>query len=371
MPNGDVIPASVRRVPAVQEDPNAQIHPDDVAALDAEDEISGLQRVVSEIGGDDDQAKVIVWRLNPQNPRAPLAWLDEISPAQFSIKWLADTYGGGLFNVRVFVPQVDKDGNKLANGRVKCAANKRVFLEGPAKIKRYDTDEPARASAPASDTASIVAAIMKSNENVLAAIQAGQHRPADPFDQIEKLLKLKMLFSDGAPKSSGMDQFKEMFGMWRELEETKAAAGSDNSLGPLLLLADKFFKRFDQLPAAPAPQLPGPAAPAAGEAENREPHRSGEVVRIEGDEMFEKQMFKLYIDMLINKAKNRVDPKIVAVEVVSEADTKLFGFLKTDTWFDEVVKLNPDAALYKLFFTALRDEVIRLADANLNPGGPA
>lgn len=375
----DVIPASIRRVPAASEDPDrtlpAVADPNDIGTMESEDDIQGLSRVINEIGGDEDQAKVIVWRMNPMNARAPLAWLDEISPAQFSIKWLADLYGGGLYNVRVFVPQVDKDGNKL--NRVKCAANKKIYLEGAPKTKKYFED-PGSATAPGavpgnSELATIVSAMMKSNENILAAIQANQAKPPDLFDLAEKFAKLKILFGGDQPKSSGMDQFREMLGMMKEIEETRAA-GESGSSGMLMLLANKFMARFEKLEQNQSPALEAPADPAPVAALSPAADAgagAGTVTRMvdtsEDDAMFEKQMMELYLRRLIGKAKAREDAKTVAIEVAQQADTSLFAFLETETWFDEIVKINANAALYKTFFATLRDEVLRLAKEGLPP----
>lgn len=383
------IPSSVRRLPIVPDDPDRALpavnaDPNDIGALAGEDDVQGLSRVLAEIGEEADAAKVIIYRLNPTNARAPAAWLDEITPAQFSIKWLADLYGGGYYNVRVYVPQVDANGNRL--NRVQCAANRRIYLEGAPKTKKYFED-PAQGVSPhaapgSTDTAAIVQAIVKSNEAVLTAIQANQAKPADPFDLFEKMARIKSLFASDAPKTaSGLEQFREMMGMVKEIEETRAA-GESGSGGMLMLLANKFLNRFEKLEAggAEAPALPAPAAepvpgatPAAPAARAVEVG-TGDVTRMvdtsEDDAMFAKQMMELYLRRLIGKAKGREDPKAVAVEVAQQADVSLFAFLETETWFDEIVKINGNAALYKTFFSTLRDEVLRLAKEGLPPETP-
>lgn len=373
MPPNDgnpVIPASLLKSSAGGALTVSDRDPNDVAALESEDDLSGLNRVIAEIEGEDAGSKVIIWRKNTNNPRLPLVWLDELAPSQFSIKWLAETYGGGLYNVRVFVPQQNPDGTR--SHKVKCAANKLIAIDGAPKAKQFDAPAPAAPAAPQTDLAAILTALEKSQQRMMDTIVQAVARPQpDILEQLEKFERIKNVLGGNQARPSGSEQFRDMMEMMRDMEEMRTARESGDN-GMLAILMKKFFDKFEQLGAAPAPapalETAHPAALTAPIATPAaQPSASGNV--LEDEAMFESQMREFYIRQLIAKAKAKVNPLELAPEVLQMVDVRLISFLQSDTWFDEIVKVNKDALLYRAFFQSLRDEILRLIAAD--PGNSA
>lgn len=360
------------------------MNPDDVGALDdADDDVLGeLGRVLGELDTSAAGANVKIWRIDPRNPKET-SFIDEIQPQEFSLKWLADTYGGGRYRVRVYVPQRDIDGNPTH--MLKLAANKTLVIDGLPRVRR-EPDTP-NVPAPVANDAALVALAggIKEGFTQLAQMIATQQKPPSMVELLQQMAMIKQVFgASDRPALDPMQVMQQTLAMVKSIDELRALRGGDDdgdsggggaSAVIFGRLFDMFAKQFEQLPKDPAPAapsiplavpVPDPAAPPAAnvipiERDVTPEAASAPATTAEDDEMgLQEIMLRGAMLDVLKHAERNTPVDEYAAAIFDQAPDVLFEFLDRDDWFETLKAANARAALFPVWLTALRNKLLEM-----------
>jgi hypothetical protein len=343
------------------------------------DATDSLMRVLTELGDDAGQARVIVSRA-AKDPREKPAYICSWYASEFSLDQLSAGYGGGVYLYRVVTPT----NQIITRGKVSIEEPKNAAVL--RTVAHVDTP-------PAGGGAADIAAA------ILAALKPIIDRPQKSTADVMQELKLyKEIFSpsvvapvEPVPQKSVVVQLKEAMELQTLLSGFAGGAdrGGGDSFSPIMVkLIEQFGPLFAEglknakANAAPAgapvqtvdaPALPAAVAPPAA-GDNLKPETGAPApAQAEGDDVG--LMMKMALMDLAQQARAGKDPALYANVVYDRIpdDAIIVGLCTQADWWETLCNINGDIRPYLDWFTALRAELIRLAieDQLLNADGTA
>lgn len=359
-PRTVITPASPPVPATVDGEPNPLGEPQSSLEIEA-----NIKRAIVELGEHVASSKVQVWRWI-KGERQP-KYVTTYAPDAFSLERVAEDCGGGVYEIKVYAPQIEDDGT--AKGLLKLVARPRIELDGPAKVIRRPEPEPASPQVPAQvdGLALLVKTLADRFEKMDERLARMNDRPS-MVETLKELVAIKSLFSSDAPR--GPDPL-EQFGKFLEMQDKMKSAldrlpsdASDNTL--LLALGKDFLSMFKKATDAPA-QLPNPgpdADPPLG-ASAPGPENPPQPITSVPEEDPMNLIFKGYVNLLVSNAKANNDIEPIAQTIYDQApDDLLAKLFATESWLDELAKLNPAVKLYPQWFEKLRARIREIHDAD-------
>ena len=333
-------------------------------ATESEDEIS---RVLSELGEDVSQAKVQIWRVM-KDTRKPV-FVDEILPSDFSMKRIADDYGGGIFNVKVFVPRFDDEGIRRG---VKLAANPRFEIDGaPKQPQREEKDKTETGNALAS---TLETGFLKLGELIIAS----RPREQGMKELLESLVALDSLRNkvQPAPATDPMLMFERAATIMGKLKSAAegnpvGATSTDLLLEVVRTFAPAIAEGMKKLPvqevgALPAalPDLhsvPTPAVDPGAMPGNVTPITQAIKTGPE-DEM--SLIILGYVKLLVRAAVENQPIDSIAQRIAEQTPDELLNpFLDDPNWLNLLASYDDRVRTHQKWFEALRAKVAELTTA--------
>ena len=361
--------------------PSLDTSPDDIGAQDdLLDEAEALTNVLGELDASIAGAVVKIWRVDRM--RKENAFIDEIVPQEFTLKWLKDEHGGGVYRVRVYVPQRDDDGMVIPS-RVKLTANKQIIIDGAPRVKR---DEPG-ALVPAQNNELLLMGFTKMAEAMHQGFSqlAQQNKQPGVTELLQQMMLMKQVMGGDRPSVDPMVMLTNVMKMSKEMSEfsTVARGGDDDggSVGGAVMwkLFEKVMEGINKMqspggpqpdpaplldvngqPLMPAPPLapvtdlhPPLAAPLAGSVQTPAPTTE------DSDDMNTLIMKAALADVLKHAERN-TPPAEYAASVFDTLPDSVLDFLEQDDWLATLKAFDERAARFPMWLQAVRDELLRL-----------
>jgi hypothetical protein len=301
-----------------------------------------LANVLADLGSASGAA-VRIYRQGPGGYR-DLTLLTECMPEEFSPMTLQNEFGGGTFRIHVRA-----NGQLLANQELKVAA---------PQVTRHQPDM----LSPIQGQINALAETMRQMADAMRTPPPPQQSRAD---MIQEMMMMKELFgtAPAARAADPLDQLDKIMGVHARLSELtgNAPAQKPDNMAALWDAAKTFLPMIaaaaQQRPPAPmqnhqaAPMAPMPVQanlPHAAE-ETPPPHDEGA------------EMFKMYLAMLIEKAKGNSDPTGYAHIIIdSITDDQINQLLAPENWLEILAAVNPNVMQCREWFTELREIVFEL-----------
>lgn len=329
---------------------------EDSGTIEIDDEIS---RIITELGDTQGIAKVQVWRVKPETRK--LVFVDELQPQDYSMKRIADDYGGGLYNIKVYVPKYDEDGTQRG---VKLVANPRIEIDGPPKPPKRD-EPPAPVVAPADALArTLQDGLLKLGELIVAS----RPQQSNMTELLNGLAALDNLRGKNAAPAVSPDPFAmldRVMSVAEKIRDATTPIDTSNESATTFHLVKEFLPMIQQAmnkPPAPAPALSAPVAPVV--TPTPAPQADQQTAQGEAD-MFNLDPMKLvytgYVKMLLSKARAGAPVDPVAEEVYDRADEDLLSWLIHDErYLDRLAEFDSDARMFADWFGKLRAAILKL-----------
>lgn len=373
-----------RIVPGAAPPPPA-LHPNEIAARATDGNISGFEgltpldeaessiaRVLSEIGADDEsESKVQVYRIMKDTRQS--AFICEMLPSEFSLARIAEDCGGGVFNIKVYVPQYEEG---VKTGRVKLAANPRILIEGQPRVYRRPDPEPDPAPAPApvareDPMLALIREMRESNERILTALTS---RPSLK-DQILEMAELRRALAPEQPPRDAFAEFERFMALYEKLRPPLSDVPTNGSdLQMLLGLGREFFRMFTNAQAnagAPAEPLqignePAPApAPAPAPSANPAPAAPAQSVETDPVKIF----YIAFVKQLATAARQNDEIEKFAQAIVKQAPDDFITMLQEKTDAEALAWLaqyHADVNLFPDWFKRLKARILEMVATGAN-----
>lgn len=382
-----IIPAEPPGVPAVIP-PNLPVNADnevnplaDPQLSDDQDGESELSRVLAELGEGESDSKVMLFRVNRDTRES--AFITEMLPSEFSLKRVADDFGGGMYNVRVYVPNFTPEGTRRG---VKLAKNMRLKIAGePKEPKRLDPN-PAPAAAAVDPVAKMLEEQRAFNERLLTAIASRQPEKST-LEQLREMAEIKKILGDGnGARESDLAQFMKYMELHDKMQKrfmpnTSTLPPNASENAALLALAKDFMDMFrdsagrsqpaaaalpapdalaenadaDMITGAHNPRAIVPATPTPAPAANPIPSQ---------DEQMKMRdlVYKGYLVALCTQARANNDVTEAATMIYEQAPEDFIAqlFVPGFDWLSWLAGFNPDVKLYPAWFQKLHAKIAEL-----------
>jgi hypothetical protein len=356
-------------VPVPRQDPPTEQFPERVvndaealAPLDFNSEADALHAAILELGDDASTGKVSIHRITKENPRQPI-YVTEMLPSEFSMKRLADDFGGGRYNVRIYAPRIEEGTGR--NMGVQLVKNSQVFIEGPPKIRKEETVIVAPTPAGPDPVLTLLQEMRATNERLLTALT---QRPPEKSttEQLRELVLLqKELAPPAPPPVKTLSEFEMFDKAIAHMERVRAimptSDGDGGGMGMLAMLAREIVSGVRSARAAPevTPQIPDAGEPQPSAPDNVVPIQRETPQQDDEDPM--NLIIRGYVATLVANAKANAPIEPIAKQIYDMApEAMLRTFCADENYMSELEKVNKSAPLYKAYFDKLRAELIRL-----------
>lgn len=327
----EVIPRDFReQLQQAEAQAAAEYDPGSVGTDDISDDLA-LTQTLAQIGDDESNAKVYVYKIDPKTKSDVFAF--ETSPAEFATGGLTEIgkrYGGGDYRVRVY-----------ANGRV--LTHKRIAImeqkETPATAPGIGADLPAL-------FAQQQAAMLDGFRMLAESLKPAPQPPAPSMmEQLQVFAQLQGLMG-GNQKQSGPD-FGQMLDVLKQGMEMGRSGGEQSMLdvlmrgietfGPVITEAVKAGAQNPALiqQAQAIPQNQAAIAAPVPEIQTQQPQNEDEMG------ILQNQILKQSIGFLVKQAQAGNDPDTYANMVLDQMDEKtLTEFVNRPDWLDFLAQYN-------------------------------
>jgi hypothetical protein len=319
------------------------------------------------------------------NSRNDLTYLTEMDASEFKIAMLqVAPYYGGKFRVQV------KDGGK------KIRANRTIKVEAmevaPTATSGNASFAPSNdASIGATIAASIanslnagLAAIAKSNQEMIIALMANRPKEKSTREMLEEMQLMKSIMGSDrpalpAPTQNPMDIFTTVKQVVEIANSLKPDPTETGEVGPMNVLYKAvehllpIFSHGIQAQMAQAGQTPQAGPPIANQQlarpENEPlPNPSSQ----QGDVMSNKapaQQIAGQVLFLCSVASRGASPVTYAEMILDNAPVEeVISFLERPTWFADLTAMVPEAAGHQTWFESLKEEIFKLLTDDPEPG---
>jgi hypothetical protein len=338
-----------------------RIHPERDVIQEEED--NDLDRVIGELRGQGNSPPIRLYRMIPGTRRE--AYLGNIPPEVHSaLEYVKDTYGGGSFKVKIFGD----------NGKLRV--NESFDIEGTYR-------PPAQAGlagqAAQSDTTlrDLITSMMtqqKESMEQLIRVVLSQNQGHSRTEWLNDLSLMKNLFGASSQPSLDPMQLMNIFTKGVEFAKDIVPHDGEASANDILLAAVKEFMpviarvaeaKGVTLPTGPEPALPGYNGLRQGETPPMpQLNPAQEELVLSPQEM----MLKGALNYLVSRAAGESDPTLYAEIVLDSAPDEAIQALTTaPDWFEQIVRVNPNVAPYREWFTKLRESVITFINTPPDP----
>lgn len=314
-----------------------------------------IRRKLSELDIQEGAAQVRIWRAHLGNPRE-MAFVDELQLSEYSYKFLCDTYGGGLFNIKVYVPKWDETGT--AQG-VKLIVNKRFRIEGKPKEPKRDEIIP---TSGASDFLQLGKLMNDGIQSLGRLIIENRPREKSTLDFAKELATIKSLFVDNNA-SKQPDPFimiERMAGAMQQLRpagegEGGAMAEMVRMFGPLI--RDSVMRQPANAPAPEsAPALASLGAPEAEPETNSAPN-----LDIPDDMNPADLIYKGYVMLLVQHARSNNPTEPIAAQILNEAPEDFIDWIvKQADPIPTLARYHKNVTNFPDWFRRLHADIVRL-----------
>lgn len=371
-PRTTIVPApQPLRVPSPA--PEAPVNGDAIDQLAEPDKPleSEIMQVMAELGEGIGEAFVNVSRWS-DNFRA-FAFVARFVPSEFSVAKIHDQFGGGKFNIRLYVP-------KTFDGRaagVQLEKNTTIFLEGPAKVVKPAEPE---ATPAAPDVATVLAQTMREGFLELGKlIVEARPAPVDPIAQFRQFAELQALLRGPESKEKPRDTLRD-FLEFRKLDKEifGNVAGVPKGAGENAMLValgrdflEMFKNRLPAQPAADAPALPAPGDnPAPGNVVDINAARPADIKVPPTPADAERELMVSYVKMLTAFARQNTDVQPIAQKIYEESPKEFVQQLFSKNadgsafdWLGWLAVADPDVKLHRVWFERLHKAIWDLDNA--------
>lgn len=328
----------------------------------AEDADAGLSRVLAELGADASESKVQIFRINRETRLG--AFICSLLPSEFSLERIADDYGGGMFNIKVYVPARDEtSGQRLG---VRLVANKRIFIEGaPKEPKRPDLSPPVPVlTAPAAPSElALLANVMREGFEGMKLIVTQRQPDKSTLDVLREAAELRKILVGDAPQRERdpFDQFTKFVDVYEAMKTSVGGSGSAGEGMQLIGVAKQFISMMEKANTAPAGAVPALASPApdpgAAPVEAAPDPAQIPLSLPEDDDPVE-LIYRGYVTLLVRNARANSDVNVWAQTIYDQAPEDFIEWLfKNDQWMEWLAKYNADVKLYPAWFTRLHERI--------------
>lgn len=323
-----------------------------------------VMQLIDELGGDD-QATVHIYRQGTSYKDLEL--ISECAPEDFKPIMLAHPpYNGGTFRIHI-------------RSKTGIIANKEL------KVARSATAETAEAKPPAqNDIMAMIMAMNAANNERMEKLLAAM-RPAEPVNPLATLDGLKTMASVikemmpapvQAPAAGGGMDFFTVLRASRELKEVmggdKIPTDSDGNISESAMM---FSALKDILLAAKGQPAPAAAAPVAqpAAAQIAAPVDQQPLSEDEQEMNFRLGLMRIELSRAVRQAETNGDVAAYGARLYDLLDESDITDMATQgTWFAKLCALEPRCQPHEIWFTAVRAEVIRLAQEDgILPADPA
>lgn len=330
-----------------------------------------LISVLEQLGGEDEGAKVMVYRITDDR-RKPDAFLRKFTCEEFArdgLETLQRIYGGGLYKISVYG----------SDGRLK--KNPVINIEVPAGFKPEGVQ-----SAQPDNTAALLGVMQsgfqKMGEMLAASFAQLNNRPQESrTDFLREIVTMKELF---APQSAGGEASAiEMLMKGLELGKSLTPRGEAGENDLLMGLMENFGKPIVEMAMskqAQESQVPPQSAVTANFpvpqnqppiSQSPQPQTAASPVQnnsLTENTMSNNFVVKQALNFLISQAARDNDPYTYANMVLDQVDENTIEvFFAAPNWFEKICEINPSAARHRDWFERLKVEIMTLLTAEFEP----
>ena len=330
---GEVIPRDFReQLAAAEREAAAEFDAGTIGTDDISDDLA-LTQTLAQIGDDESNAKVYVYKIDPKTKTDVFAF--ETTPAEFATGGLTEIgkrYGGGDYRVRVY-----------ANGRV--VTHKRIAI-------MEQKDAPAAPVNIAADLQTLFAqqqaTTLEGFKMLAESLRATQQAPAPQMSFMEQMQAFAQFqnLMGGGRQQSGPD-FGQVLDVLKQGMELGRSGGEQSMLDVLMRGIETFgpviteaVKNGAPMPAPqnmpqPMQQLPAPVTATPSAQQTAAPTNEDEM------NILQNQILKQSIGFLVKQAQAGNDPDTYANMVLDQMDVKtLAEFVNRPDWLEFLANYN-------------------------------
>lgn len=343
-------------------------NPSGLEILDSAELEQDIKRVAAELGESETEAKVQIWRIR-KGERRP-AFVATVPPQSFSMEKIAEDFGGGMYNIKVFVPRFDAEGRRAG---VMLAKNPIIEIDGLPKEPKRPDPAPVTIEHRQSEVSALAVAIAQGFEKLGSLMIQNAPKPQSLAEAVRDLTALQTLMNATAPKNDKQIDpfvlFERFMGIQEKMTSAVDRLPGNASNNQLMLALGRDFLEVFKKGSAGAPALPQPAAPDPG-AEPVVEQPPAAPAANEDEPM--SLIFRGYVKMLVESARanNDVDP--IAQMIYDQAPDELLAqLIRDEKYIEQLAVFNSNVKLYPAWFDKLRARIKEIyeADQNANQAG--
>lgn len=291
-------------------------------------------------------------------------------------------FSGDASQIGGLADRLIADGYGSGNYRVRVLKNKRLYrrfdlaVEVPPAKPQNNAAQPAR-----SEIADLIAAIQRSNEQLITRLLERQNAPApvqvEPVDHLAMMERMSNIFANMRPQNDGNNATALIEVFKSGLETAAKFAGGGEKETSLLDVAKDLAGQI--LPvvmaqrgngAAPPANLGGnngyqPPAPRAPVLQNPNPNPQPPPTNPNADVM---QAAAQNIDFLLQQARRNADPGLYAELMLDQLpEPVVLAILGDVQIIDKFIMLRPGVQQFRPWFDRLLATMRELVSSELNP----
>ena len=325
-----------------------------------EDALIGL---LTELGsGPEGDGSVTVFKFNEEVKKRE--WVDRMSASEFlaqGLPYLASQHGGGDYEFYIY------------DANTKLSARRKVSIAKTAVTLR---DKQTQANIDDSPVFAELLEMQKQTQVILQQLAVGissQNKSPSRMEMLEEMRAFREILVPGetsAPAANPIEMFR---GMAEIMKDITPSEGDPSMVDTLMKFAEKFGPAIQdalknsvpaagQLPVNPA----GQSAANSGAIPTAQSQPTGDNVA-----MFQNQLIKMYLNVLVDSAVQNEDPHPHAEIVVNKVpENVLREWLAKPSLAEELSKYNPGVAQHHGWFEELKTMILAILDqpAENEPG---
>jgi hypothetical protein len=327
-----------------------------------------LQGVMLELGERDDKAKVTVKRLVQAQGVRKEEWLFECHPKEFSVAQLQQDFGGGDYRITVYGVQ------QGSNYKV-IHADKRLTIGEPRGAVKPGLAGAATVpgvGSPQDLTRAISEAIVGPFTALAQTLAQMIGKQPSRAEMLAELKQMREIFGPGdtAPVADPFTALERAVKLMQDARGSAPTPNEDGEIPPTQIISQgigllkEFFDAHRNRPMQAAPDVPALAAPTPGTQSNPIPQPIPNPEENESMKLAQLAL-RAQLGMLLHAAKSDMDSATYAGLIYDQAPDEVIATLQSETWFDDLCKLNPGFTEVKPWCEKVRGEVLQmLADDN-------